>query len=126
MSNTFTSRYIGVEVGCGTFFEVFLYYTNDTVAGGANIMIEVQRQGNPHYCLVSIHLIVICVVVAALRDLGKILAEDGIPMPKELILQFDNCGENKVYILLILFAFYFVETNINICILSEQDHVWFP
>jgi hypothetical protein len=44
-ANQFGSRYVGVEVVCGAIVETFLYYTNDTVRGGSNIMIEVQRQG---------------------------------------------------------------------------------
>jgi hypothetical protein len=40
-----TSRIIGVEVHCGPVHEVFLYYTDNLVDGGANIMIEIQRQG---------------------------------------------------------------------------------
>ena len=67
-------------------------------------MIEVQRQGEHQLCL-------LCNLVAneterisiftALRDLGDMLKERNLPMPKQLILQFDNCGENKVCLLLI-------------------------
>jgi hypothetical protein len=46
------------------------------VSGGANIMIEVQRQ--------------------ALIDLAIMLKKQNQKMPKEFIFQFDNCGENKV------------------------------
>ena len=39
------SRVIGVEVYCGPIKEVFLYYTDNLViSGGANIMVEFQRQ----------------------------------------------------------------------------------
>jgi hypothetical protein len=51
-----TSRIIGVEVHCGPVHEVFLYYTDNLVDGGANIMIEIQRQGRVGYiafCLYS-------------------------------------------------------------------------
>lgn len=39
------TRVIGVEVICGTIETTFLYLLDATVNGGANIMIEVQRQG---------------------------------------------------------------------------------
>lgn len=40
------NRVVAVEVVCGNIDTTFLYYTNDLVAGGANIMIEIMRQGN--------------------------------------------------------------------------------
>jgi hypothetical protein len=40
-----TTRVIGVEVYCGDIQETFLFYTDNMVKGGANIMIEVQRRG---------------------------------------------------------------------------------
>lgn len=39
------NRIIAVEVICGDIDTVFLYYTNNLVSGGANIMIEILRQG---------------------------------------------------------------------------------
>lgn len=39
------SRVIGVEVICGPIASVFVYYTDNLVCSGANIMIELQRQG---------------------------------------------------------------------------------
>jgi hypothetical protein len=39
------SRVIGVEVVCGPIKGVFIYYTDNLVTGGANIMVEIQRQG---------------------------------------------------------------------------------
>jgi hypothetical protein len=47
------SRVVGVEIICGPIDEVFVYYTDNLVAGGANIMIEIQRQGTyvQQYCL---------------------------------------------------------------------------
>jgi hypothetical protein len=41
-----TSRIIGVEVHCGPVHGTMLYYTDNLTSGGANIMIEVIRQGN--------------------------------------------------------------------------------
>lgn len=40
-----TSRIIGVEVHCGPIHGTMLYYTDNLVIGGANIMIEIIRQG---------------------------------------------------------------------------------
>jgi hypothetical protein len=75
-STYMVSRVIGVEVYCGPINTVFLYTTDNMVTGGSNIMIEIQRQ--------------------ALIDLSKLLKKEGMNMPKEMIFQFDNCGENKV------------------------------
>jgi len=69
------TRVIGVEVVCGPIDEVFLFLVDDLVGGGANLMIEIQRQ--------------------AILDLSRRLAAFNLEMPKSLFLQFDNCGENK-------------------------------
>jgi len=71
------SRCIGVEVYCGPVQSVFLYFTDNMISGGSNIMIEVQRQ--------------------ALIDLAAELKKHSKNMTKEFIFQFDNCGENKVF-----------------------------
>ena len=71
------NRIIGVEVYCGPVETVLVYITSDMVEGGANIMIEVIRQ--------------------ALNDVALLLRRYGIyEFPKEWLLQFDNCSENKV------------------------------
>lgn len=44
-----TTRIIGVEVYCGDIQETFLFYTDNLVKGGANIMIEVQRRGKLNF-----------------------------------------------------------------------------
>ena len=69
------TRLCGVEVYCGTIKTVFIYRIDSLVLGGANLMIEVLRQ--------------------ALIDLIALLKEKKLRKPKELGLQFDNCGENK-------------------------------
>jgi hypothetical protein len=46
---TTKSRVIGVEVVCGPLHKFFTYYTDNLVSKGANIMIEVQRQGNCYF-----------------------------------------------------------------------------
>ena len=43
--STVTSRIIGVEVVCGPINTHFVYATDNLVSHGANIMVEVQRQG---------------------------------------------------------------------------------
>ena len=70
------SRMVGMEVVCGDISTMFMYYTDNLVRGGSNIILEITRQG--------------------LYDLQKLLAEKGQIMPEKLVLQFDNCGENKV------------------------------
>ena len=40
-----SSRIIGVEVHCGPIHGTLLYYTDNMTPGGANIIIEVTRQG---------------------------------------------------------------------------------
>ena len=76
VSKQIESRVIGVEVYCGPVKEVFFYYTDNLVSGGANIMVEVQRQ--------------------ALIDLEILLKEKNCILQDKMIFQFDNCGENKV------------------------------
>jgi hypothetical protein len=87
-----TNRIFGVEVVCGDIVETFLYYADQFIAGGANILIEVQRQ--------------------AMSDLANLLAKDGHPMPTILNFQFDNGSENKV-ILNILYLYFTVRANCN-------------
>ncbi|KAJ1387535.1 hypothetical protein B484DRAFT_409877, partial [Ochromonadaceae sp. CCMP2298] len=94
----FESRVVGVEVICGTIHEVFLYFTDNLVAGGGNIMVEMQRQ--------------------ALIDLSNRLQALGQHMPRDIAFQFDNCGENKckemfayMSMLVETFKFDFIELN---------------
>ena len=65
-----------MQVVCGPINGTLLYYTDEFVGGGANIMIEIQRQ--------------------SIKDLSDLLSERGLKLPGYLMLQFDNCGENKV------------------------------
>jgi hypothetical protein len=69
------SRIIGVEVYCGPIRTVFVYRTDAIVRGGGNIMVEIVRQ--------------------SIIDLTELLRQSGLQRPKTLVLQFDNCGENK-------------------------------
>ena len=70
------NRTVGVEVYCGPIRTTFLYHLDEFPSGGANTMIEIQRQ--------------------ALNDLAGLLKEKGLLLPKKGHFQFDNCGENKV------------------------------
>jgi hypothetical protein len=64
-----------VEVVCGPVDAIFLYHTDDMIIGGANCMIEIQRQ--------------------IIIDLANELHKHGMSLPPSVVFQFDNCGENK-------------------------------
>lgn len=53
------NRVIGVEVYCGNINTLFIYYTDDLVSGGANIMIEIQREGKYVYHLNFYNILVL-------------------------------------------------------------------
>lgn len=98
------TRVVGVEVVCGPIDEVFLYCIDDLVSGGANLMIEIQRQ--------------------AFRDLSKRLAAINLDMPKGVFLQYDNCGENKnkemfAYLSLLTAEKYFDEIYCNFLLVGH-------
>jgi hypothetical protein len=40
------------EVVCGPIHKFFVYYTDNLVSKGANVMIEAQRRGDELYCIV--------------------------------------------------------------------------
>jgi hypothetical protein len=69
------NRIIAGIIVCGDLDTVFAYSVDQLISGGANLMIEVIRQG--------------------LSDLGRLLKSKGKKVPRFLYLQFDNCGENK-------------------------------
>lgn len=102
-----TSRVIGVEVHCGPVHGTLLYYTDNLTKGGANAIIEVTRQGTRNHSLpyfIAVIIILICFFSAMLdlQDLlknFKDLSNNPLDLPRALILQFDNCAENKVTIL---------------------------
>jgi hypothetical protein len=43
--NHVTSRLFGAEVHCGHIHETFLYYVDNLASGGANVVVEIMRQG---------------------------------------------------------------------------------
>ena len=70
------NRNIGVHMVCGPINEYISISTDNTIPGGANVMIEVTRM--------------------AIEILAEKLAAIGFVLPKSLGVQYDNCGENKV------------------------------
>lgn len=107
---THASRIIGVQVVCGPIDEFFVYYVDDLVSKGANIMIEVQRQ--------------------AILDVAKRLAtfktSTGVclEIPKHAIFQFDNSRENKnrfmfTYFSLLVEEHHFDRIDINFLIVGH-------
>ena len=70
------NRLFAVEVICGPINMMLYVSTDQTIPGGANVAIEIQR--------------------LALEYLAKELQRLGLTMPRRLHFQFDNCGENKV------------------------------
>jgi hypothetical protein len=80
----FPNRCMGVEVICGPINTVFLYYTDDFIKKGSNLMVEVMRR--------------------AISKLRELLAEKGLMLPKTGYFSFDNCDENKNRSLFAYFA----------------------
>jgi hypothetical protein len=70
-----TRRIVGTEIICGPIKTVLMYRTDAMVGGGANSSIELLRQ--------------------MLIDASILLRKRGLPCPRSLWLQFDNCGDNK-------------------------------
>ena len=70
------TRMCGVHVVCGDIDELFVYYTDNLMAGGTNTMIQIMRM--------------------AIEDLTKKLAERGFHLARSAFIQLDNCPpENK-------------------------------
>lgn len=44
-SNKVTSRLFGAEVHCGDIHETFLYYVDNINPGGANVVVQLMREG---------------------------------------------------------------------------------
>jgi hypothetical protein len=87
-NNVIQNRNIGVHIVCGPINEYISISTDNTIPGGANVMIEITRM--------------------AIEILAEKLAAIGFVLPKILGVQYDNCGENKVRLFdvhLLLFFF---------------------
>jgi hypothetical protein len=98
VDHVIANRIIGVEVYCGPINTVFLYNTDQMVGKGANIMIEIMRQGLFSFIRYSkIHSNDFFeLFISAMSDLSFELQKLGLQMPSKISWQFDNCGENKV------------------------------
>ena len=74
------NRLFAVEVISGPVHLMLYVSTDNTMLGGANLAIEIQR--------------------LALGYLAEELGRQCLRMPRKLHFQFDNCGENKVMVVL--------------------------
>jgi hypothetical protein len=75
-NNVIENRNIGVHMVCGPIDDWISISTDNTIPGGANVMVEVTRM--------------------AIEIAAEKLALLGFVLPPTLYVQFDNCGENKV------------------------------
>jgi hypothetical protein len=85
-NNTIENRNIGVHIVCGPINKWVSVSTDNTIPGGANVLIEVTRM--------------------AIEILAEALAALGFTLPPNLHVQYDNCGENKVSILVIFITMF--------------------
>ena len=75
-SYSIENRLIGVRIICGSAINFMLYVSVDqTIPGGANLFVDVYRK--------------------AIEETSKLLEELGQQLPKEMLWQADNCGDNK-------------------------------
>ena len=88
------NRLFAVEVISGDVHLMIYVSVDQTIAGGANIAIEIQR--------------------VALDYLSKELEKRHQSMPRKLHFQFDNCGENKVkYLCIYIYILHLSKNLIN-------------
>ena len=76
--NVIKNRLFAVQVICGPIDAILYVSVNQTISGGANLAIEIQR--------------------VAIAELTKLLGRHKMILPRTQYWQFDNCGENKVII----------------------------
>jgi hypothetical protein len=70
------NRLIGVRIICGSQINCFIYISVDqTIPGGSNLFVDVYR--------------------TAIDEVSKLLKAAGKLMPSKILLQADNCGDNK-------------------------------
>jgi hypothetical protein len=101
-NNKIENRNIGVHMVCGPINEYVSISTNDTIPGGANVMIEVTRM--------------------AIEILAEKLATIGLVLPKVLGVQYDNCGENKVSSLETIFSFIIITVYFQLFIIQNKEN----
>jgi len=90
------NRVMAVEIVCGPIDCVRLYHTNNLVNGGANYMITVLKH--------------------AIEDLSSMLRAEGFDLPPNLIINFDNCGENKNQ-----FMFAYTSLLVELCLFDTIE-----
>jgi len=99
------NRLFCVEVICRPIDMMLSVSTDNTMAGGANLAIEIQR--------------------LALEYLAKELEKQGLRMPRRLHFQFDNCGENKVTLISKILLLLFDHRTLFIYILEQRNVLLF-
>lgn len=82
------NRLMGVEVTCGPVQGIFNYHLGSEIEGGGNLIVECMRQ--------------------AMADMTRLLAKEGLRLPKTGYFQFDNCSENKNKVITIFICFVFL------------------
>ncbi len=125
-SNIIQNRVIGVEVYCGRVAGTMLYHTDNFVSDGGSIMIEVSVQ---LAIILSYVSYLLCFLLQVIRqaqlDVALLLWENHQQrMPRKLLLQFDNCGNNKnkemmCYLSLLIEMKYFDECYMNFLIVGH-------
>ena len=78
------NRLFAAQIISGPIDAILYISVDQTISGGANIAVEVQR--------------------VAIDHLTKMLAAEKMHLPRSQYWQFDNCGENKVLHLLYYFV----------------------
>jgi hypothetical protein len=75
------NRLFAVQVICGPIDAILYISVDQTIAGGGNLAIEIQR--------------------VAISNLTSMLGKEKMVLPRTQYWQFDNCGENKVLLVVI-------------------------
>jgi hypothetical protein len=73
--DTIANRCMGVEIVCGPVKGTILYFMDEFIHKGSNLMVEVMRR--------------------ALSKLREMLAVEGFELPMNGVCSFDNSNENK-------------------------------
>jgi hypothetical protein len=73
------NRLFAIQVVCGPIDAILYVSVDQTISGGANLAVEIQR--------------------VAIAHLTKMLADRKLLFPRSQFWQFDNCGENKVVLI---------------------------
>lgn len=82
--DSITNRCMGVEVICGPIKGTILYFMDEFITKGSNLMVEIMKR--------------------AISKLRELLAAEGYELPMNGYCSFDNSAENKNRSLLAYFA----------------------